>query len=548
MEKIIIIGGGIGGLTVAHELSKYKKYEIHIYEKNNIIGGMAKSRRDNDGCATEYSWRVYFGFYYNLFRILKEIPTENNKTVYDNLTIYKHLNIEDTNLNFIDKLKLIYVLSNGVTSCDSRLKKLDTIAWYDYIKNISKSNILRLISPWFGIDRYKGSTYTIIKSGIEQQIIKKYFNFNNTYKDYVLKYPTNEGFFDYWEKHLIKQNVYFHKNCELTKVNIVNNKIKYLIIRNNITSIQDTIYCEPTDKVIFSMPVEVLSTIVLKTPELNIGSLQHIHLLTKIARQDLISVQIFFNKKILIGGDRNAFLIIDSPWDLIILLYDEIYKDTKLCNKIENVKGGWSVVICTTYVPGIVYKRSMMECTYEEIKIEIFQQIMNSSKLKEIIYKYNSFNLDKNMFIHWSPLYETYHFDKNLNRMVNKEPKFSNNVNTLNLRPSVKTHINNLYISTAYCSEALDIFCMEGAATSGIIVSKLINQNVITPNYHQKRPTIFAPMRFIDSISYSIGLPNICPLIILILIFILFYFLIKKIYKIVSNQNELIKMYLIKTN
>jgi uncharacterized protein with NAD-binding domain and iron-sulfur cluster len=45
MPKIIIMGGGIGGLTVAHELvasSIASNYEIHIYERHNNIGGMAR--------------------------------------------------------------------------------------------------------------------------------------------------------------------------------------------------------------------------------------------------------------------------------------------------------------------------------------------------------------------------------------------------------------------------------------------------------------------------------------------------------------------------
>lgn len=39
MNKIAIFGGGIGGLTVAHELSKYNNYDIKIFERNDDIGG-----------------------------------------------------------------------------------------------------------------------------------------------------------------------------------------------------------------------------------------------------------------------------------------------------------------------------------------------------------------------------------------------------------------------------------------------------------------------------------------------------------------------------
>ena len=71
--KIIIIGAGISGLTVAHELVK-KGFEIEIYEKDNEAGGMAKSFRNKNNIPTEHSWRGYGPFYYNFFEISKQIP------------------------------------------------------------------------------------------------------------------------------------------------------------------------------------------------------------------------------------------------------------------------------------------------------------------------------------------------------------------------------------------------------------------------------------------------------------------------------------------
>ena len=66
--KIIIIGAGISGLTIAHELVE-KNFDIEIYEKDNIIGGMAKSIRTKNYVPTEHSWRGYGPFYYNFFNI-----------------------------------------------------------------------------------------------------------------------------------------------------------------------------------------------------------------------------------------------------------------------------------------------------------------------------------------------------------------------------------------------------------------------------------------------------------------------------------------------
>jgi cytochrome b involved in lipid metabolism len=80
--KVIIIGAGISGLTVAYELAE-RGHEVHIYEKGNTIGGMARSIRINNnsenvmevgGLPTEHSWRGYGPFYHNCYDILKRIP------------------------------------------------------------------------------------------------------------------------------------------------------------------------------------------------------------------------------------------------------------------------------------------------------------------------------------------------------------------------------------------------------------------------------------------------------------------------------------------
>ena len=42
MKKIVIIGGGISGLSTAWKLSE-KGYKVEIIESNKFIGGLAKS-------------------------------------------------------------------------------------------------------------------------------------------------------------------------------------------------------------------------------------------------------------------------------------------------------------------------------------------------------------------------------------------------------------------------------------------------------------------------------------------------------------------------
>ena len=75
-RKIIIIGSGISGLTIAHELIN-KGFNVEIYEKSNISGGMARSTRITNNIPTDHSWRGYAPFYHNTYNIMKQIPIYN---------------------------------------------------------------------------------------------------------------------------------------------------------------------------------------------------------------------------------------------------------------------------------------------------------------------------------------------------------------------------------------------------------------------------------------------------------------------------------------
>lgn len=514
MVNISIFGAGVSGLTLSHELSKNPLYKINIYEARDKIGGMARSLRDSDGCNQEISWRVFFGFYHNVFRIMSEIPLINNpqNTTLNNLTPYKHLNITDNPMTFNEKMELANVIIYGITSCDERLQSLDNLAWKDAISSTSQTNLLRQTATWLGLNRNSASYNSVIKVGIEMQMINAYTNKN--YIDYVTTKPTSEAWFDHWENKLIKDEVNFHFNSELTSVEISNNSITSVYVNNNTKIV--------SDYYIFSLPVEVLAKLIIQTPELNHDELSKVPMLSNLCYQVQIAFQIYFDRKILLGNN-NAFLIVDSAWDLIVLMYDQIYTDTQLCIDIPNVKSGWSVTVCSTYQKGIIYDKSLIECTYDEILTEIWAQIMNSKNLRQIVVNNNGFELSSEMIIKWSPLWPTFKYDK---KIVTTEPKFSNNTGSLMLRPSVKTHINNLYLSTAYVKETIDIFSMEAAAIAGLHVANLISNSSKKP-FILSRPMLFYPARKIDELCYYLNLPNLSILIIIIIL-VLFIFLICK--------------------
>jgi cytochrome b involved in lipid metabolism len=93
---IAIFGAGIAGLTCALELIE-KGFKVIIYEKDDLPGGMAKSKRIN-GIPSEHSWRGYANFYFNIFNLLERIPIKSENFSLDEVS--KHNKPNDAWVTF----------------------------------------------------------------------------------------------------------------------------------------------------------------------------------------------------------------------------------------------------------------------------------------------------------------------------------------------------------------------------------------------------------------------------------------------------------------
>ncbi|PNW80358.1 hypothetical protein CHLRE_07g314150v5 [Chlamydomonas reinhardtii] len=81
--KVAIVGGGLAGLSTAVELLD-QGYEVDIYEGRQWIGGKVASFVDKDGNHIEMGLHVFFGCYFNLFRLMAKCG------VLENLLVKEH--------------------------------------------------------------------------------------------------------------------------------------------------------------------------------------------------------------------------------------------------------------------------------------------------------------------------------------------------------------------------------------------------------------------------------------------------------------------------
>src|ERR1022692_3986919 len=92
-DAVAILGGGVAGLSAAHELIE-RGFQVDVFERKPVLGGKARSipvagsgtggRRDLPG---EHGFRFFPGFYKHVTDTMRRIPDGAGGNVYGNLTV-----------------------------------------------------------------------------------------------------------------------------------------------------------------------------------------------------------------------------------------------------------------------------------------------------------------------------------------------------------------------------------------------------------------------------------------------------------------------------
>ncbi|TAE14792.1 MAG: FAD-dependent oxidoreductase [Bacteroidetes bacterium] len=544
MKKVIILGGGVAGMSAAHELIE-RGFAVEVYEANHIAGGKARSMDVTEGLQEgqkplpgEHGFRFFPGFYKHVTDTMRRIPYKNNRRgVLDNLVNAtrtqiaslgkpSHISLSQFPKGFSDFKTIIERLfsykSMGLTEDDmaffaSRLWKLATscperrlaeyegVSWWDFIEADGRSEAYQMYLA-VGLTRTlvaaKAKEISIRTGGnILLQLIFDIITWGKG-SDRLLNGPTNDVWIDPWLAYLTQKGVQYHLDSRIEKIHCDGQRITGIDIKQAGKQITVT-----GDYYIAALPVEVMEKLLNPEMEKADPRLAYLHQLA-----DSVSwmngIQYYLTEDIKLVHGHTIYM--DSPWALTSVSQPQFWHDYDLSKCADGkVSGILSVDISDWFnAENSTIGKAAKDCTPEEIMRETWEQMKLSLNVEgeEIL---------KDEYIHsWflDPDIITPN-DNRIHETINLEPLLINKKNTWKLRPEAITNIPNLFLAADYVRTNTDLATMEGAneaarrAVNGIITTEGLWQMRKCQIWALEEPSFLAPWRMNDKERFDKGLP-----------------------------------------
>ncbi|MBF6043689.1 FAD-dependent oxidoreductase [Streptomyces sp. NRRL B-1677] len=543
--SVAVLGGGVAGLTAAHELAE-RGFRVTVYEKK-APGGKARSM-DVPGSARggrkplpgEHGFRFIPGFYRNLPDTLRRIPFPGNANgCHGNLVastevMLARIGHEDIRLpfrsvgkppplltpdalrraltGFLDAFGNIPVHETAyfvsrllvwLTSCDARrIGAWERTPWWEFIRAARMSpNYQRLLA--IGITRNIVATKAEVASTKTVSTCIEAFLFNALGRgadgepDRVLDAPTNEAWIDPWVAHLRSLGVTFEIGSAVRDLRIAGGRITEAVLQDPSGAKRSV----TADHFVSAMPVEHART--TWNAQVRAADPQ-LARCDKLRTDWMTGIQFYLTEPTpILHGHVNH---IDSPWSITSVGQAQYWsgRDFRADYGDGAAADCLSVDVSEWDRPGILYGKTAKQCTREEVAREVWAQMKaglnDTGRTVLSDAKIHSWFLDPAVEI-GGP------------RPVNDEQLLIHPTGTWHNRPSARTAIPNLFLCGDYVATDIDLATMEGAnASARAAVNALLDESgsragrcAITPLY--RAPELELP-KADDAIRHGLGLPN----------------------------------------
>jgi 15-cis-phytoene desaturase len=537
-KTAVVLGGGVGGLSAAHELSE-RGFQVRVFERKTRFGGKARSMEvpntasgGRSNLPGEHGFRFFPNFYKHVTDTMKRIPYAGNaQGVFDNIVpgtraqiardgkmsiiaVARHPDtlddwvttlkavVDGADLGIPDSEVLFYVdrLLTLLTSCEERrVTEYEKIAWWDFIDAANKSAAYQqflargMTRSMVAIRAEEGSTRTVGYIGL--QLTFGLLQIGEPV-DRLLNGPTNEVWIDPWIQYLQSRGVEFHLDARLAGFNMSGGQISSVSVEMN-NSLQSV----SGDYYVCALPAEAIAPLISPEMKQAAPSMANID---KLKTNWMNGLQFYLEHDVPVVNGHTIY--IDSPWALTSVSQRQFWRPNQMQRYGDGRLGGiLSVDISDWNAAGILYGRPAMHCTAEEIKNEVWAQIKGHLNVQGMQ------QLEDGNLLNWflDPDIEF----PNPSQVTNLEPLLINTAGSLAYRPEAYTEIPNLFLASDYVHTYSDLACMEGAneaarRATNAILERAGSSAARASLWPLQEPVFFKPMRDYDRLRYRLGLPH----------------------------------------
>lgn len=512
-KKVVIIGGGIAGLTTATLLIR-AGFAVTLLEADTELGGLAKSKILTGGYPTEHSFRIYHDVYKCLFSLFKTIPFDGNESLQQQLIpVTLAWNYHQNNVYFInpkinlfkkliekyrillffkrqgfhlkDFIQLFREIIYTRLSWERITKKIGNISLGQFLKNVS-SNYLKIInsSQKIGFSASDDSSALLAIELITMCKPPKIFS--------MAIGPTSHCIIEPWEKYLLSLGVTIKKQARVKSFILKNKKIDKVKLLND-EEIKGDIF-------VSAISSHDMIKLIESSPDLS----NHLFYFNKfkVNAEWSNGAQFFLRDlpkaKNFQPGIFNVHL--NSPWKMASVIQGKgFWKDLHFP---EGCQYSLSATFSSINEKGVLYGKPFFECTKDEILNEMIAQcqfdeintIVKQHLDENIVFINNAEYLKTKDDLNPHLAYQKNNGDWILNfaaYSVFTPENIRNFANT-------KTPISNFFLAGDYCKTAMLITSMEKACESGYRAASAI------ADQHSSTNKIILPVKSYNTKNYRI--------------------------------------------
>lgn len=544
-RRVAVLGGGVAGLTAAHELAE-RGFQVTVYERK-ALGGKARSmpvpgtggpgRRPLPG---EHGFRFFPGFYHDVPDTMRRIPFAGNpQGVHDNLVAADTARVSvaggredltaplqldhvppgvltpDTLLRtlvgafqlagsiplpeaaFFARKLLVYFTSSD----RRRLGQWENQSWWEFVRAAKMSPMYQHLLAK-GLTRITVAAKASVANAHTIGLVGEAFLFtglgrgNDGAADRVLNGPTNQVWIDPWVAHLRRLGVRFStgtiESLRLRGGRITAATTRDPAGRGHTIEADWFVLAVPLERAIPLLNRDILAA----DPAL--ARLRHL-------RTDWMNgLQFYLREPAPIVHGHVAYM--DSPWALTSISQAQFWRGDFAAGYGDGaVRDCLSVDISEWEVPGILYRKAARDCTPGQIAREVWAQIKTS--LNDTGHRH----LPERILHSW--FLDPAITGSGTSKSRNDEPLLVNTAGSWKLRPPAATAIDNLFLAADYVRNNVNLATMEGANQAArAAVNALLHRSgsAATPAaiHTLYRPPELEYLKHIDADRYRRGLPN----------------------------------------